>query len=97
MIWARARLDRGPVCAVLQNLLFLFNCGNSNPVWGIQTGRNLRVVVVVVVFNYFFLFRKRGREGETEGEKHLSVASRAPPTGDLARNPGMCPDWESNL
>ena len=19
-----------------------------------------------------------------------------PPTGDLARNPGMCPDWESN-
>ena len=24
------------------------------------------------------------------------VASRAPPTGDLACNPGMCPDWESN-
>ena len=22
--------------------------------------------------------------------------SRAPPTGDLAHNPGMCPDWESN-
>ena len=22
------------------------------------------------------------------------VASRGPPTGDLARNPGMCPDWE---
>ena len=24
------------------------------------------------------------------------VASHAPPTGDLARNPGMCPDWKSN-
>ena len=24
------------------------------------------------------------------------VASRAPPTGDLACNPGVCPDWESN-
>ena len=24
------------------------------------------------------------------------VASHAPPTGDLACNPGLCPDWESN-
>ena len=24
------------------------------------------------------------------------VASRASPTGDLAGNLGMCPDWESN-
>ena len=45
----------------------------------------------------FFLsiiyFRQRGRGGE----KHQCVvASRAPPTGDLAHNPGMCPDWESN-
>ena len=24
------------------------------------------------------------------------VASHAPPTGDLARNPGMSPDWDSN-
>ena len=36
-------------------------------------------------------------EGEREGEKHQCVvASRAPPTGDVACNPGMCPDWESN-
>ena len=39
----------------------------------------------------------RGREGEREGEKHQSVAAfHMPSTGDLARNPGMCPDWESN-
>ena len=25
------------------------------------------------------------------------IASQAPPTGDLACNAGMCPDWESNL
>ena len=30
------------------------------------------------------------------GEKHRSVASHTTPTGDLACNPGMCPDWGSN-
>ena len=46
---------------------------------------------------YLFIFRERRREREREGEKHQCViASQAPPTGDLAHNPGMCPDWESN-
>ena len=41
----------------------------------------------------FIYFRQRGREVE----KHQCVvASHMPPTGDLALNPGMCPDWESN-
>ena len=45
----------------------------------------------------FYLFIFRQRKGEREGEKHQCVvASHAPPTGDLACNPGMCPDWESN-
>ena len=36
-------------------------------------------------------------EGGGEGKKHqCMVASHAPPSGDLAHNPGMCPDWESN-
>ena len=36
-------------------------------------------------------------EGETEGEKHQCVvAFHTTPTGDLAHNPGMYPDWESN-
>ena len=43
--------------------------------------------------DFLYLFLERGRQGE----KHQCVvASRAPPTGDLACNPGMCPDWESN-
>ena len=46
---------------------------------------------------YLFIFRERGREGDRKGEKYQCVvASHVPPTGDLARNPGMCPDWESN-
>ena len=46
----------------------------------------------------FYLFFKglidleRGRERERQGEEHQHVvASHAPPTGDMAHNPGMCP------
>ena len=43
------------------------------------------------------LFLERGKEGEG-GEKHQCVvAPCAPPTGNLAHNTGMCPDWEWNL
>ena len=46
---------------------------------------------------FILFFRERGRERERAGEKHWCVvASWAPPTGDLSRNPGMCPDRESN-
>ena len=46
-----------------------------------------------------FIFRERGQEGESEGEthqcvKHQLVAPCMLPTGHLARNPGMCHDWE---
>ena len=48
-------------------------------------------------FKLFFIFRESGREGERVGEKHQCVvASHTPPTGDLACNPGMYPDRESN-
>ena len=48
-------------------------------------------------FKILFIFREKGREGGRKGEKHQHVvASRAPPTGELAHNPGMCPDWELN-
>ena len=46
-------------------------------------------------FTYLLLERGEGREKEREREKHQCVvASCAPPTGDLAHNPGMCPYWE---
>ena len=44
----------------------------------------------------FIYFQTEGKGGR-EGEKYqCEVASRAPPPGDLSRNPGMCPGWESN-
>ena len=48
-----------------------------------------------------FISTERGREEEREGEKHRGlkhqlVASHTPPTGDLASNPDMCPEWELN-
>ena len=46
----------------------------------------------------YFIFRERARGGERGREKHpCVVAYCAPSTGDLARDPGMGPDWESNL
>ena len=46
---------------------------------------------------YLFIFRERGRGKEREGEKHRCVlASHVPLNGDLAHNPDMCHDWESN-
>ena len=45
---------------------------------------------------------ERGRE-EKDRERnidvreiHRLVAFLMPPSGDLAHNPGMCPDWELN-
>ena len=51
-------------------------------------------------FIYLFLEKGEGREKEERNidvqEIHGSVASHMPPTGDLAGNPGICPDRESN-
>ena len=44
-----------------------------------------------------YLILERGEGKKKEGKKHQCVvASYAPPTGDLADNPGKCPDWQSN-
>ena len=44
---------------------------------------------------FYYLFLERG-EGRKEEKHQCVVVSWAPPTGDLAHNPGMCPEWESN-
>ena len=41
----------------------------------------------------FFLFLDR-EEGRERGKHQCVVASHVPHTGELACNPGMCPDWE---
>ena len=45
-------------------------------------------------FTYLFLDRGEGREKERE--RNINVWLPLAPTGDLAHNPGTCPDWESN-
>ena len=51
---------------------------------------------LVDFLKYFIYLFLEGGEGE-RGEKYQCVvASRTPPTGDLAHNPGICPDWELN-
>ena len=46
-------------------------------------------------------FRERGREGVGEETDRQTFIDRLPPThtptGDRTCNPGMRPDWESNL
>ena len=50
---------------------------------------------IYLFLNILFIFKEKGREGEREGKKHQCVvAAHVAPTGDLACNPGMCPDWE---
>ena len=52
--------------------------------------------ITIYSFFLFQFFLERGEEKDKEGEKHQCVvASHTPPTGNLACNPGTCPDWES--
>ena len=59
----------------------------------------LPIFIYLFKIFYLFLFLERG-EGTVKGRKRninqCVVTSHTPPIGDLAGNPGMCPDWESN-
>ena len=43
-------------------------------------------------FTYLFLERGEGREKEREININMWLPVTRPQTGDLATNPGMCPD-----
>ena len=45
---------------------------------------------------YLFIFRQRGRERERERNINVLLLLSHPTVGNLARNPGMYPDWELN-
>ena len=77
--------------------------------WECQSGFSFSFIIVLVLlsfafpykFYFIYLFIKKMFHlftfREREGKKHqYVVASHVPPTGDLACNPGMCLDWESN-
>ena len=49
--------------------------------------------------DFIYLLLDRGEGKEKERERSIDVwlsLTHVLPTGDLARNPGLCPDWESN-
>ena len=45
---------------------------------------------------YSFLERGEGRGKERDRNISVWLPVHHPPTEGLARNPGRCPDWESN-
>ena len=59
---------------------------------------------LIIYLKILFIFQERGREGERGREISMCkitsifqlVASCTPPTRDMACNPSMCPNWESN-
>ena len=88
-------------CQQLSQVIFL------NGAWKTQKEKS-RILLGTLIVNFYtrsiflknifihLLLRERVREREKEGENHQSVARQMPPTGDLACNPGMCPNQESN-
>ena len=58
---------------------------------------SLSVFALSFSFSFFFFFLERG-EGREKEKRNIDVwlPLTHPPTGDVACNPGMCPDWESN-
>ena len=58
----------------------------------LECRRDFFLVLGFFFFKILFIYFREG-----EGEKHqCAVASHVPLVGDLACNPGMCPDWELN-
>ena len=58
--------------------------------WTMISSAMCRTGKVKTSLKKYFIYSFSGREGK----KHQCVvASCAPPTRDLACNPGMCPDW----
>ena len=54
------------------------------------------IYLFIYLFTYLFLDRGEGREKERERNINVWLPLNIPPAGDLAYNPGNCPDWESN-
>ena len=53
--------------------------------------------LIKIFLKILFISQGEGKGEWRKGrETHQSVASSKPSFGDLACNPGMCPDWEPN-
>ena len=70
------------------NNIYTWNCYHELSI-------NLRCYIFFIKI-LFIYFQREGKGSRKRGKHQCVVAFHAPPTGDLACNPGMCPDWESN-
>ena len=94
-MWFKDDLHGNPILGKLKSQILGSHLSLLN--LNLERGRPRIPHFLKDLFVYLFIFRERGREREKEGEKHQCVvASPAPPTRDLPRNPGICADWELN-
>ena len=59
---------------------------------GMKNKEQFHMCLFLKYFIYFF----REQEGRERERHQCVVAPHMPPTGDLACNPGVCPNWELN-
>ena len=57
---------------------------------------SLVILFVFKILFIYFLERGEGREKERERIINVWLPLSHPLLGNQARNPGLCPDWESN-
>ena len=57
---------------------------------------NLSQLFYIFLKIFIYYFQREGKERRKGEKEKCVVASLMPPTGDLACDPGMSPDWEGN-
>ena len=65
-----------------------------------KTYKNIKHIFAYIFKKILFIyFLERGEGKEKDRKRNINVWSplTSPPMRNLAHNPGMCPDWESNL
>ena len=78
-----------PICVLWYFLFLCIHCNDSSLISDF-------LFFSFKDFIYSFLEGGEVREKERERNINVWLPLKCPPTGDLARNPGMCPDWQSN-
>ena len=73
-----------------------FRTGPEHIVIGVWASDPARFIYIFKDFIYLFLDRGEGREKERETNINVWLPLMCPTLGNLAGNPGTCPDWESN-
>ena len=77
-------------------VIYISSLASTFPILFLTTPWLLSLFFLLRFYLFYFLERGDGREKERQRNINVWLPLTWPPTGDLACNPGMCPDWESN-